>query len=131
MVTGHCLCGRIEFRVDGELAPIQVCYCKQCQRAQGTVLATNIPVNTDNFHFVQGEEHLRRYVSSPGKERCFCGHCGAPVFSRLQSLPNVVRVRAGLLDGSINTHIAAHFHVISKPEWWSIGDDHPQFETGQ
>ncbi len=127
MYTGQCLCGGVQFEIEGDLAPIQICYCKQCQRAQGTVFATNIPVQETAFRLLRGAALLRKYESSPGKERCFCGHCGSPVYSRRESVPDVLRIRAGLLDGELATRPTAHFHVGSKANWWHIEDQLPQY----
>ena len=130
MITGQCLCGGIRFTVDGELAPIQICYCKQCQRAQGTALATNIPVAVSAFRLLQGERLIQSFESSPGKQRCFCGHCGSPLYSKRDSLPDVLRIRAGLLDGGLTTQPSAHFYTGDKPNWWTIRDDLPQYAEG-
>ena len=130
MYTGQCLCGGVRFEIQGELAPIQICYCNQCQRAQGTALATNIPVALSAFRMIAGEDLVRGYESSPGKQRCFCGVCGSPLYSKRQSLPNVLRIRAGLLDGALATRPVAHFHTSTKPNWWQIYDDLPQHAEG-
>ena len=130
MYTGQCLCGGIRFEIDSELAPIQICYCKQCQRAQGTVFATNAPVAVSAFRLTRGSELIRSYESSPGKERCFCGVCGSPLYSKRESLPDVLRIRVGLLDGELATQPVAHFHTRSKPNWWRINDDLPQHAEG-
>jgi hypothetical protein len=128
--TGQCLCGGVRFEINGELAAIQICYCKQCQRAQGTALATNIPVAVSAFRLICGDELIRGYESSPGKQRCFCGICGSPLYSKRESLPDVLRIRAGLLDGALATQPVAHFHTDSKPNWWQIRDDLPQRAEG-
>jgi hypothetical protein len=125
------LCGGIAFAIDGELAPIQICYCKQCQRAQGTALATNIPVQESAFRFVRGAELLASFESSPGKQRCFCNRCGSPIFSRHVKIPGVVRVRAGTLDEPIAARPSGHFYVASKPSWWEIREDLPKSYAGQ
>jgi hypothetical protein len=130
MHTGQCLCGGVRFEIDGELAPIEICYCKQCQRAQGTALATNIPVALSAFRLIAGEELIRSYESSPGKSRCFCSVCGSPLYSKRESLPDVLRIRAGLIDGVLATRPVAHFHTNSKPNWWQIRDDLPQRAEG-
>jgi hypothetical protein len=130
MHTGQCLCGGIRFEINGELAPIQICYCKQCQRAQGTALATNIPVALSAFRLIVGKELIRSYESTPGKHRCFCGVCGSPLYSKRESLPDVLRIRAGLLDGALTTRPITHFHTSSKPNWWQICDDLPQRAEG-
>ncbi len=33
MVSGSCLCGGVRFRIEGGLAPTQVCHCGQCRKA--------------------------------------------------------------------------------------------------
>ncbi|MEX1032092.1 MAG: GFA family protein [Cellvibrionaceae bacterium] len=127
MYTGSCLCKGVTFQIDGHLEPIQICYCSQCRKAQGSALATNIPVATSAFTLLSGEELLQGYESSPGKKRVFCSRCGSPVYSQRATLPDVVRIRAGLLDGELNTQAIAHFHTASKPNWWEIHGDLQQF----
>ncbi|KAF0807617.1 glutathione-dependent formaldehyde-activating protein [Alcanivorax xiamenensis] len=130
MYTGQCLCGGVRFRIEGELAPVQVCHCSQCRHAQGTPFATNIPVPTDAFHLDAGEDLLKGFESTPGKERVFCGHCGSPLFSRRADLPEVVRIRAGLINGPLDVRPAWHAFTASKADWWSINDDLPCYPEG-
>lgn len=129
--TGSCLCGGVRFEIDGELEPIQVCHCLQCRKAQGGPFATAIPVAATAFRFIRGEQLLKSYESSPGKQRLFCGHCGSPVFSRRQALPGVVRVRAGLINEPLEVRPASHAHVGSKCNWWPIEDALPRYEEGR
>ena len=127
---GSCLCGGIAFRITGQLAPIQVCHCQQCRQAQGGPVATNIPVESTSFSFVRGEELLQCYESSPGKIRAFCKVCGSPVFSKREALPGVVRVRAGLLTGAVDTTLAFHAFTQSKASWWPIEPGLPTYADG-
>jgi hypothetical protein len=126
--TGGCLCGGVRYEIEGALAPIQLCHCTQCRKAQGTAFAANIPVALSRFCLLKGRDLLREYESSPGKYRAFCSHCGSPVFSRRDSMPQVVRVRAGLLDGDLPTHPATHAWVESNANWWEIQDELPRFD---
>ena len=126
MHTGACLCGAVRFEIDGELAGIQLCHCSQCRRASGTAFASNIPVRARDFRLLGGQEALRVYESSPGKERLFCGRCGSPVISRLTTDASTVRVRAGLLDAPVTARPVFHFHTASKADWWTIEGDLPQ-----
>lgn len=130
VTLGSCLCGGIRYAIEGELAPIQVCHCEQCRKAQGTPFATNIPVAASAFRFVQGEQLLSEFESSPGKRRAFCSRCGSPVISRRDDKPHTVRVRAGTLDAELETRPIAHFHTASKCNWWPIEDGLPRFEHG-
>lgn len=128
--TGSCLCEGVRFQIDGELQPIQVCHCQQCRKAQGGPFAAVVPVATSAFRFAGGEELLQSYESSPGKERVFCGRCGSPLFSRRQALPDVVRIRAGLINEPIPSGIAFHAYTSSKCNWWAIEDGVAQHENG-
>ena len=125
--TASCLCSGITFRITDELEPIQVCHCVQCRKAQGTVFATNTPVARSAFQLDSGAELLTEYESSPGKKRAFCKRCGSPIYSRRDDLPEVLRIRAGLINEPLAVRPAAHFYVASKANWWEIHDDLPQF----
>lgn len=126
---GECLCGGIAFEIEGPLAPIQICHCSQCRRAQGTPFVTNIPVDVSALTFARGEDLLKAYESTPGKQRVFCRDCGSPIYSRLASLPDVVRIRAGLLSGDLDTRPAFHIYYGSRANWLTLDDDLPHHET--
>lgn len=131
MQQGGCLCGGVRFQIEGELAPIQICHCGQCRKAQGGAFASNIPVAEGAFQLLAGEELLQRYESSPGKQRVFCRQCGSPLFSRHELIPGVLRIRAGLLEGDLQTRPAAHFFVASKANWWTLDDELPRYAERQ
>ena len=123
MHTGSCLCGAVRFQISGDLAPIQLCHCADCRKAQGSAFGANIPTAAADLRFVSGEAALRAYESSPGKERVFCATCGSPILSRLTATPGTVRLRAGTLDAPTGARLGFHFHTASKADWWEIADD--------
>ncbi|HXQ16118.1 MAG TPA: GFA family protein [Caulobacteraceae bacterium] len=125
MHQGSCLCGRIRFEVEGQLAGIQLCHCSLCRRAHGSAFAANMPVRAEDFRLIAGQP--KSYESSPGKERLFCGDCGSPIVSRTTAAPGMVRVRAGLLAEPVETKAVFHFHVDSKANWLPIEGDLPQY----
>lgn len=127
MHTGSCLCGAVRFEISGPLAPIQLCHCDACRKAQGSAFGANIPVAAEDFRLLAGQDAMRAYESSPGKERVFCGTCGSPIISRLTAAPQVVRLRAGTLDAPVGAPLASHAYVASKADWWPIEDDLPQY----
>lgn len=96
--TGNCLCGGVQFKIQGPLAPIQICHCSQCRKAQGAPIATNTPVSIAAFELTNGQDLLSEFESSPGKVRVFCSRCGSPVFSRKDTTPGILRIRAGLIN---------------------------------
>ena len=129
--TASCLCGGVRYRIEGALPPLQICHCRQCQKAQGGAFAAVLPVPAGRVHFDGGESLLQAYESSPGKQRVFCGRCGSPVFSRRESLPGVLRLRAGLIDGPLGVKPASHAHTASRCDWWDIDDGLPQYDQGR
>ena len=60
MYAGSCLCGGIRFRIESELAPIELCHCQQCRKAQGAAFAANSPIRSEAFVLVSGEDLLAR-----------------------------------------------------------------------
>lgn len=130
MYTGSCLCGGIQYEIHQQLDAIQICHCVQCRKAQGSAIVTNVPVREANFRFVTGRGLLSSFESSPGKERCFCRNCGSPIYSKTVKRPGIVRIRAGTLDGDLDTKPIAHFHVAHKANWFEITDDLPRFPEG-
>ena len=127
MYTGGCLCGGVQFSIDAELEPIQICHCQQCRKAQGAPVATNSPVSSSVFRMIKGQELITEFESSPGKKRCFCKVCGSPIYSYRESSPGVLRIRVGLINEPISAKPVGHFHVGSKCNWWRIDDDLPQY----
>ncbi|MCG8609406.1 MAG: GFA family protein [Pseudomonadales bacterium] len=130
MPTGSCLCGGVKFTVEGQLAPIQICHCVQCRKAQGTALVTNIPVEETAFKIQSGNEQLAFFESSPGKKRYFCKNCGSPIYSQAVKVPGVVRIRAGLLDGELETRAEKHFYISDKANWFEMYDTLPKMTQG-
>lgn len=126
MYTGSCLCGGVQFTIDTELAPIQICHCTQCRKAQGTAIATNTPIPASAFKLLSGAGLITAFESSPGKKRCFCKVCGSPVYSYREARPDILRIRAGLINEALPVRPEAHYHVASKCNWWAIEDDLPQ-----
>jgi hypothetical protein len=63
---GSCLCGRIQYEIDGELGDFGYCHCRSCRKASGSAHAANAPADRATFRLVGGADTLREYESSPG-----------------------------------------------------------------
>jgi hypothetical protein len=127
LITGRCLCGAVQFEIDGRLGPAIYCHCSQCRRASGSAFAANASVRARYLHFRSGRDAIREYEATPGKFRAFCSRCGSPVYSRLASDPETFRIRLGTLDGDPGRRPLSHFWVGSKAVWHTITDELPQF----
>ena len=124
---GGCLCGAVRYAVEGEIAPIQLCHCGQCRKAQGGPFGANAPVVTSAFRLLQGQDVLREFRASPGKRRVFCGACGSPMFSQRDDAPETLRLRVGSLDQTDGLTLGLHIQTASKAAWWPLDDDLSRF----
>ncbi len=127
MTTGSCLCRGIPLQIQGSLDGTALSFCGQCRKAQGTPMAASIPDAESAFGLRRGHKLLMEFEFSPGKVRVSCSRCGSPMFSKTSARPGVLRIRAGTLDGALETGPAAHVLVESKASWWEICDELPRY----
>jgi hypothetical protein len=127
MYEGSCLCGSIQYQVDGELGDFGYCHCRSCRKASGSAHGANSPVDRTQFRLLGGSETLREYESSPGKFRAFCCKCGSPIYAYLTASPEVIRLRLGSLDTPFDKQPRAHTFVADKAFWEPLDDALPQF----
>ncbi|MDC0661212.1 GFA family protein [Marinobacter sp. SS21] len=106
-----------------------MCHCSQCRRAQGSAYATNSPIQASEFRFVTGHEFVKAFESGPGKQRAFCGECGSPLYSRLDSKPERLRLRIGTLKTPIEAKPSYHIHASSAAEWYEFTDGLPRYQA--
>lgn len=128
MMTGHCLCGSVSFEYGGPLGPVALCHCNQCRRAHGSAFSASAPVQKVRFRWISGEQSIREYESRPGKYRAFCSNCGSQLYSRVDAIPGILRLRVGVINEPLGKAPAHHVFVGSKSDWFEITDGIPQFE---
>jgi len=130
MLTGGCLCGRVRFEIHGKIGPVVHCHCVTCRKAQGGAFVTNAPVRTKYFRLLTGSDSVAEFESSPGKRRYFCRICGSPLWSCRESVPEIIRIRLGLLDSDPGRRPLAHIWVSEKAPWYEIADDLQRSQCG-
>ena len=126
MFEGRCLCGGIEYEIDGEVGPIDLCHCSYCRRASGSAFASNATISIDSFRIRSGGALLEEYESTPDKLRSFCSRCGSPIYARHRLAPKILRIRVGTMLSDPISRPSGHFDVDSKAPWFTIADDLPQ-----
>ncbi len=127
MLKGGCLCGRVQFEIDGKPRFMYQCHCGKCRAASGASFVTNVIVDTERFRITAGAESLSAYESSAGKFRHFCSSCGSPIYSQGEKTKHYVAVRSGTLKDDPGLRVAYHAFVGSKAPWIEIHDGLPQF----
>lgn len=96
LLHAECLCGSTRYTVEGDAKEIALCYCDQCRRANGGAFNVAVIVERGQVRF-QRNDVITEYESSAGKFRAFCQTCGSPIYSRRDDLPEVLRLRGGLI----------------------------------
>jgi hypothetical protein len=93
---GGCHCGRIRFRVRGDLRTTTECNCSICAKKGFWHLI--VPVG--DFELLQGENELATYRFNTGiAKHTFCKTCGIHSFYVPRSDPDKVDVNVRCLDG--------------------------------
>jgi hypothetical protein len=126
-LQGGCLCGAIRYEVDGPLAEAGNCHCSMCRRFHGAAFATYANVDAARFRWLNGQELLAVYESSPGIGWAFCRLCGSSM--GLPDQGQLGSIAIGTLDADPGVRPAYHMFVGSKAPWHQISDQLPQYEA--
>ena len=125
MNKGSCLCGDIEWTVDGEFTMLVNCHCSICRKVHGSSYGAFVASSPEDFHWVSGEEKIRNYQSSDLGLRPFCPRCGSGV---ALVTDRYVKMSAGNLDGDIKRSLDSNIFVAHKACWFDIPGGAPQFD---
>jgi len=128
LIHGSCSCGAVRYAYAGDFGTITVCHCSDCRKAQGSAAVVAAPVDARGMRWLQGAELIAEHESSPGKKRAFCSRCGAPLYSRRDDAPAVLRLRMGSIDTPVEARPAAHIFAARLPPWAAMDDDLPRYE---
>ena len=127
MYKGSCLCGAVQYEIQGEIGDGFYCHCRRCRKANGSAFASNALIETDSFKLIRGEDHFKKFFyEETGLERYFCQNCGSPIMSKRPATGRT-SIRLGTLDTKLAKGPKAHIFVDSKAEWSEITDDLPRF----
>jgi hypothetical protein len=122
--TGGCLCGGIRFALTEPIKDAGYCHCTRCQRRTGTAASAQARINASTLQLLQGADLLKCWrPPGGGHEKCFCGKCGAHLFSRGSEDPARVSVRLGAFDGDPGIRPTWRSYVAYAAPWEPIPDD--------
>jgi hypothetical protein len=126
-IEGKCLCEAVQYAFEGELGGVTICHCIKCQKGHGAANASyGYFDDPTRFRWVRGEDHVRRYESAPGGERCFCDVCGSNMGYYLKG--TMIGIPLGSVDGDPGVKPTAHVFTAFKAPWHEITDNLPQHE---
>ena len=98
LIEGGCLCGAVRFEVTAPPLHAGYCHCTRCQRRTGGAASAQARIDGRRFRMLSGAELVRGWKPpDAGFEKCFCGDCGAHVFSRSPD-GSQMSIRMGAFD---------------------------------
>jgi len=118
--NGSCLCGAIEFQAGLPSKWCAHCHCSMCRKAHGAGYVTWVGFETDQVHFMQGEQALTWYESSPGAQRGFCRHCGSTLFFRSESWTGELHIVLACINEPIDRQPQANVFFDKHVNWMPI-----------
>jgi len=130
MLNGTCHCGAITYEAGGPVIRVSNCHCEDCRKISGATYNTALVMESKHFRVTRGEDKISAYESSPGKFRCFCRVCSSPIHAYMNYKPEIVIIRAGVLDDASGIKPQMHIWVRAAAPWHKILDDLPQYEEG-
>jgi hypothetical protein len=116
-LLGSCLCGGVQYRIEGPVRDVVNCFCTQCQKTSGHhVAATRV----DEMNLRIGkDETLSWYVSTPGYQRGFCKQCGGNLFWRRLG-DDHISVMAGTLDKPTGLKTVENIYVADASDYFEM-----------
>ncbi len=126
-MRGRCLCGVIEFELDGDIPNLYQCHCSLCRKVTGSAANAAFIIASDQFEWISGSGQIREFITESGFKSHFCSTCGSPV-PNLTSNDSAYWIPVGLLEASSQLELVAHLYVESRASWDVIADAGEQFD---
>ena len=120
---GRCLCGGVQYTVEGPLRPVVYCHCTMCRRSTGHFFAATACARADLK--LESDKTLQWYQSSPTARRGFCAACGSNLFWEAAGT-ETISILAGSLDTPSGLVAREHIFVAEAGEYYSVTDGLPQ-----
>lgn len=115
-MKGNCLCGSVEFEIDGNEFNIYQCHCSLCKKQSGSTSNSSTIVAKENLRFIKGKDFISSWVKDTGFRSDFCSRCGSPVPNPLRNL-DLYWVPVGLLPVSVKATVIAHLCISTISSW--------------
>jgi hypothetical protein len=100
-ITGHCLCGAVNYSVAGAPMAVILCHCEDCRRQSGAAYSVNLVVAQKALTLDEARTKTYNTVGADTgqtRDRVFCPECGSPILTRLHEAPGIAVIKAGTLD---------------------------------
>ncbi|KAI1166493.1 Mss4-like protein [Nemania serpens] len=122
--NASCLCGDIKLEIRGDPIASNLCHCVSCQKYTASVFGWFSVYKTEQVTFTESEPSVLKTYKDGSPEsgeiltRSFCGKCGSPVSSQPLSVPEIIVVPVGIVDGDKTTFKPqAELYCQGRADW--------------
>ena len=95
MRTGGCLCGKVRYRLKGDLGNIVDCHCLDCRRSSGAPYVTWATIARSDLDVTQGALQAVAYAD---RLRLFAPCCGTQIIFQENAAAEWIDVTIASLD---------------------------------
>ena len=129
IINGSCLCGAVNYQIEGPFKIFQYCHCSRCRKFTGSAYASNLFVPPERFRWTSGEGMIRRYEHPDAKYFAtnFCKQCGSSLPWAVKGGKNII-VTAGTLDDDPGIKPMWNLFWRSKASWYEESSDLPRHD---
>ncbi len=130
-ITGRCQCGQVKYQLNEPPLMTIVCHCTDCQRHSGGSYSISMVFSKQSFQLLDGERSCwQKQCDSGARADCyFCPTCSNRIYHVTDSMPELLRLKAGTLDDTSWFTPEMHVWVKSKQPWVLIPKGVAVFET--
>lgn len=129
LITGSCLCGKVNYQVNEKPIAAGNCHCRTCQRAVGAayLAALFIPYNALKITGIY-KEYASLSVTGNSVHRGFCTECGSMLFARNSANDKIRPVNAATLTDPSIYQPTMDFWVADAQPWDYMNPNLEKFE---
>ncbi|MGI9509643.1 MAG: GFA family protein [Geminicoccaceae bacterium] len=129
-LRGNCLCGKVTISISGEPHMSANCHCLSCQKTSGAGHAFHLMFNSDQV-VITGETKGYQRMSEGGNQvtTYFCPECGSPTHGITSGYPDMITLRAAILDESDGLSPQATVFKKHLRGWDNVAEGVPAFDA--
>jgi len=122
-LNGSCLCGNIQYQVQGPIKWCANCHCTRCQRSHGSGFVTWVGVLKHQFNLIKQSTSIKWYPSSEKSEYGFCPICGTSLLFRSEKWPDEIHFTLANITSDHQLKPTAHAYFDTHVDWLNFEDD--------
>lgn len=114
--SGTCLCGQVNYEIEGEFDLFLFCHCTYCRKDTGTIHGANLISHSAKLHWLSGEENTKIFnLKGTRHTKCFCQNCGSALPYLYEG--KMLVLPAGSIEFEPPIAPTAHIFYRSRAQW--------------